>query len=93
MVVGETHHFGNPPNHVAMPVCSIPLPLTPFHRATFELHSAATGHRAAEVVAAQRSPANRQGQKIKEATTKSAEVFRRELGFFYVFLLVSFQTW
>ena len=42
----------------AMPVCSKNhVPLTPFPRATSGLHSAATGHRAVEVGAAQRSPA------------------------------------
>ena len=87
MVVGETHHFGNPPNHVAnASLFEKPLPLTPFPRATSGLHSAATGHRAVEVVAAQRSPAaNRRGAKCrKQPPPKALKSSEGNLFFFHV---------
>ena len=55
---GNPPFWEPPPIMLQMPVWfEKPLPLTPFHPAASGLHSAATGHRAVEVVAAQRSPA------------------------------------
>jgi len=80
------HHLGITSNHVAnASLLEKPLPLTPFPRATSGLHSAATGHRAVEVAAAQRSPAgNRRGAKCrKQPPPKALKSSEGNMSYFF----------